>query len=340
MTDIPLTAAYVHGAVSIETRDGGLRPWRLPHARRRLFPPDGEVVARAQHPAGVRLRLRTDSPRVRLRVDRSETPDEEVQTFDLVIGDALRATAALAPGESEVVFDDLPGEPIRAARPITVDIYLPVFGALTLCGLSVADGAACAPAEDARPRWIAYGSSITQCRAAHSPARAWPALAARLRGLNLTCMGFGGNCHMETMVAMTIRDLPADVITLKLGVNMHGGSYAPRTFAAQAIGFVRTVRQGHPHTPIAVISPIANVAMEHTPGATGMDLAMMREQLADAVSRLADCGDDNVHYVDGRELFGEDLCADYLPDAVHPTGDGYEIIGRNAAEKLLPALGF
>ncbi|MFW6132950.1 MAG: SGNH/GDSL hydrolase family protein, partial [Planctomycetota bacterium] len=267
MTDIPLDPAYIHGAVSLEMRDGGVRPWRLPHAQRRLFPPDGTIMARAEHPSGVRIRMRTDSPTLRLRVDRSDVPDEDTQRFDLVVDGELRATVALEAGQSDVVFAGL-GEATG-----TAEVWLPLWGPVTLMGLSVADGATCAPVADARPRWVAYGSSITQCRQAHSPARTWPATAARMRGLNLTSMGFGGQCHMETMVAMTIRDLPADVITLKLGINMHGGSYSPRTFEPQVIGFVRILRQRHERTPIGIISPIANPQREHTPGATGMDLA-------------------------------------------------------------------
>lgn len=323
--------AFLHGAVSVECRDGWIKPWRIPHDLRGLFPPDDGLPERADRPAGVRLRVRTDSPRLGLAV--APWPDPRV--FDLVLNEAdIAATALLEPNEEELLFDGLP------AGEHTADIWLHVGAPIELRALLAEDGARVAPADDERPRWIAYGSSITQCGDAHSPARAWPATAARMRGLNLTCLGFGGNCHMETMVALTIRDLPADVITLKLGINMHGGSYSPRTFTAQVIGFVRILRQRHTDIPIAIVSPIANREGEHTPGATGMDLAMMREHLADAVQRLADHGDPNLHYLDGRELFGEELCETNLPDQVHPDGDGYEIIGRNAARKLLPMLGF
>jgi lysophospholipase L1-like esterase len=42
-----------------------------------------------------------------------------------------------------------------------------------------------------------------------------------------------------------------------------------------------------------------------------------------------DSGDDNLHYADGQDLFGADLVDEYLPDALHPSGDGYEVMGRN-----------
>ena len=45
--------------------------------------------------------------------------------------------------------------------------------------------------EDARPKWVTYGSSITHCRTAESPSQTWPGVAARQSGLNLTCLGYG-----------------------------------------------------------------------------------------------------------------------------------------------------
>jgi lysophospholipase L1-like esterase len=181
---------------------------------------------------------------------------------------------------------------------------------------------------------VTYGSSITHCGSAHSPARTWPAVAARLRGLNVTSLGYGGQCHMDPLVAMMIRDLPADFISLKVGINMVGGSVSPRTYRPLLTGMVRIIREKQPLTPIAVISPIISPPREETPGATGMTLRLMRQELETAVARLRECGDANVHYVDGLELFGPELVADYLPDLLHPNGDGYEIMGRNFADKV------
>ncbi len=329
MRAIPPDETLFEGLVSLERGEGWAKPWRLPFDRLRLFWPQA-LIERGEHATGVRLRLRTASNCLGLTVE----PREEPRLFDLVIGGELIATARLDGGEGRVVCKDLPpGEKV-------VELWLAADLPVAVRDVLLDDGAEASVPDDTRPRWLAYGSSITQCRSAHSPARTWPATAARRRGLNLTSLGFGGQCHMDPMLARTIRDLPADVISLKLGVNMHGGSYSQRTFIPAVIGFVKTVRDGHPNIPIAVVSPIISPPREEGTGATGMNLRMMREQLAEAVRRLADCGDPNLHYFDGRILFDEDLVADYLPDQLHPSADGYEILGRNFAEKILPALGF
>ena len=329
MNEIVLDEGFFQGAVSFEHGDGWIKPWRLPFDLLELFPPE-MLIERAGKPAGVRLRLETSASRLGLAIVPAEVP----RLFDLVIDNDLLQCARAEPGVGEVFFDKLP-----AGRKV-VEVWLPQDQPVALRALLLPEGARALPAEDPRPRWVTYGSSITHCGGAHSPARTWPATAARARNLHLTCLGFGGQCHMDPMVALTIRDLPADVITLKLGINMHGGTTSPRTFRPGAIGLVRIIREKHPEVPIGLISPIVSPQREDTPGPTGMTLKMMRAELMDVVERLRHCGDSNVHYFDGTALFGPELVEDYLPDLLHPNGDGYEILGRNAAEKVLPKLGF
>ena len=74
------------------------------------------------------------------------------------------------------------------------------------------------------------------------------------------------------MVGRMIRDLPADLIGLKLGINMMSGSCNDRTFRAAAIGLIQTIRDGHADTPMAVVSPIYNAPREQTPNPVGMSV--------------------------------------------------------------------
>jgi len=112
-------------------------------------------------------------------------------------------------------------------------------------------------------------------------------------------------------------------------------------------GFLDTIREGHPHTPIAVISPIYCPSAESNPGPTlpndqgvfetfarspqlsagCLTLQWIRKILAKVVAARAKQGDNNIHYVDGLELFGEDDAGD-LPDALHPNGEGYIRMGE------------
>ena len=60
MQTIPLTDELFQGHVELERGEGWVKPWRLPHARRALFPsPDEALMARAESASGVRLRFAT-----------------------------------------------------------------------------------------------------------------------------------------------------------------------------------------------------------------------------------------------------------------------------------------
>lgn len=328
LTSVPLQAALFEGVVSFRQGNDWLQPLRLKAADLPLH--DAGFADTAAMTSGCRLRCATTSTSITLLV----VPDEgETRKFDLTSDSERLATIDLAAGAEHVVFADLP-----PGRKV-LEVWLPTHQAVRIRALLIDNGSTLEASPDTRKRWVVYGSSITHCGGAHSPSRTWPAVAARLNDLNVTSLGYGGQCQMDTLVAMMIRDLPADVITLKLGINMVGGSVSPRTFFPLAIGMVKIIREKHPTTPIIVVSPIISPPREETPGATGMTLPMMRQDLQTAVARLRDCGDTNIHYFSGLDLFGADLVSAYLPDLLHPNGDGYEIMGRVFAAEALSRLG-
>jgi lysophospholipase L1-like esterase len=327
MQTVPVREDLIKGAVSVERTSDGLRPWRIPHQQRDLFDIDGEL-SNAGAPAGVRLRFVTDSKTIALQALGGHA-------FDLVLDNRIVSSVARG-SESEAIVFQLPAD-LPSGRN-TFEIWLDQSSPVWLQHLELEDGAMCDAVADLRCKWITYGSSITQCNGAHSPARTWPATAARKRDLNLTCLGFSGQCHLDGMVGRAIRDLPADVITIKCGINIQGrASLDPRTFRPAIINMVATIREKHPSIPLGVISPIISPPRETTPNAVGYSLELMREHLADAVERLRRCGDQNVHYFDGLSVFGEQE-TEYLPDDLHPNADGYELLGRHVADRVLAKL--
>ena len=305
------------GAISFEQTDLWTMPWRIPFDDRALYPPDA-LRERASMPAGVRISFRSDTQTVTGYVE----PNGEPGGIDLYCDGEFQGACDLA-DQSRFQFQTLPeGEKL-------IELWLPQYAPFRLRGLEFTSGATVTPYEDPRPRWVTYGSSITHCRAAEGPSQTWPAIAARKHGLNLTCLGYGGNCHLEPMLARMMRDLPADFLSMKVGINIYGsGSLNPRTFMPAIFGFVQIVREKHPDTPFAVISPIFSPPRETTLNAVGFTLSAMREEVAEAVQVMKDGGDRNIHYVDGLKLFGSDL-AGLLPDELHPNAEGYKIMGQN-----------
>lgn len=311
------------GAISTEHTEGWSQAWRLPHTEIALYPPE-MLRERAAHAAGVRLAFTTDSTVV---AGEFASLDADISPIDCYADGAYVGTAHLH-GRERFAFEGLPPGEKR------VELWLPQFGVFRLRGLHLDDGATLDTTEDTRPRWLTYGSSITQCRTAASPSRTWPAIAARALDLHLTCLGFGGQCHLDPMIARVVRDTPADFLSMCVGINIYGNaSLNARTFRPAILGFVRIVREKHPTTPFVVMSPIYGVGREIETNAVGFTLPAMRAEVHAAVETLRAHGDAHVHYLDGSEIFGADL-ARHLPDDLHPDAEGYRIIGERMAARL------
>lgn len=290
--------------MSLQPVAGGIAPWRVPYPEHDLYLPGGGV-GRAAMPAGVRLTLRTDSPWLALDYVAAAPPlfpvEPETARLDVRCDGRLVATHDLDVGgaPARLRVPDLP------AGDRTVELWLPHFSQLTVLGVDVAPGARVGRDRRRQRRWVHYGSSISQGRGAVSPSRIWPATVARRAGLDLTLTAMGAGCHLQPMFARFMRDLPADLITLCVGVNPHfTGSLNEDSFQANLIGFVRILRERHPSTPVVVVSTIHAPKRESSPGPAGMTLADYRRHAGEAVGRLRRHGDDRVAYADGLDLFG------------------------------------
>jgi len=311
------------GAVSLQRTEQYVMPWRIPYKEQELFDPG--LVERASWPAGVRLAFRSDTTELSGSIELQP----ENSPLDICCNGKVVASIPLD-GKDRFRCGGLPkGKKL-------FELWLPQVGQFRLQSLELPAGAVIETFEETGPKWITYGSSITHCGGAASPTQTWPAIVARARGLNLTCLGFGGQCHLDTMIAMLIRDLPADVISMCVGINIQGGSsLGPRAFSTGIIGFVKIIREKHPDIPIVVMSPILSPPRETTPNAVGFTLVMMRDEVQNAVAALRDLGDRNLHYVNGLDVFGPEWLP-LLPDELHPDAEGYRQMGRNFLSKVVP----
>jgi hypothetical protein len=313
------------GSVSTELTSESVMPWRIPFRDRSLYAAD--LVERAAMPAGVRLRFRSDSSFIEGYCD----PVPERSPIDLVIDGEMAGSADTA-DRSEFRFEDL------GDRSKLFELWLPQFGEFRFNGMTLSDGALLAEPGGGEPlKWTTYGSSITQCRAAGSPTLTWPAIVARSRGYDLTCLGFGGQCHLDPLIAQVIRDTGADLISLCLGINIYGGaSLSVRTFGPGIMGFVRIIREKHPDTPVALMSPIYSPGREETQNAVGLTLRQMRDEVSAAAEKLRAHGDRNITYIDGLDIFSSEHAA-LLPDDLHPNSEGYGLMAKSLLG-LLPVV--
>ncbi|TDE09268.1 SGNH/GDSL hydrolase family protein [Jiangella asiatica] len=319
------------GAIDVEHTPDWSRPWRLPYRDLDLFP-GARLRQRAAIPAGVRLVVQTNSVVIGGRALPGQAGERRV--VDVVVDGALAETI-------DVQRDGTFRSGVMPPGEKAVELWLPTTDELRLATLCIDDDAELSPANPAsRPRLVVYGSSISQCAAAASPTRTWPAIVARGLGMELTGLGFGGECKLDPMVARLIRDLPADVIITCLGINVYGsGVFNERSFLPAVLGLLTTIRDGHPRVPILVISPIASPDREEVTGESGMSLAQIRELVHEAVAVLRRHGDNDLRVLSGLEVLGPDDSG-LLWDGLHPGPRGYEHMGEKitaVVEALVPA---
>jgi lysophospholipase L1-like esterase len=267
--------------------------------------------------------------------------------------DMATGASSLADGEAQTLrFSGLPAE------GKIVELWLPHDEVTELVSLR-SDAALFPVAASGKRRWVHHGSSISQGSNTTHPSGTWPAVAAMRAGLDLLNLGYGGNALLDPFVARTIRDLPADLISVKIGINLVNKDLMRlRAFGPAVHGFLDTIREGHPDTPLLLVSPVFCPIHEAMPGPSTYDLealaegrlsfkaggsadevrqgkltlGVIREQLRAIVEQRAAGGDAAIRYVDGLELYGpNDNLRLPLPDELHPDAASHRLIGERFA---------
>ena len=284
--------------------------------------PGHRLWIRASTPAGVRGTWRTAASTVRLEI-RGDLGGlyDSIAPVDVLVDGELHRRCAIREGEQHLTVD-LPG------RPAEVQVWLPQKGVIGVRGLEF--DAEAEPLAPSGPRWVTYGSSVTQCTGAYGPSETWPALVARQHGWECVSLGFAGECHLDPVAASTLRDLPARLISMCLGINIYAGeTFGGRTLPGQVEAFVATVREGHPQTPLVVITPLPAPNLEGKPNALGLTLDDVRTCI-----ELGARTDPAVQLIDGRDILTPAEARALYADDVHPGPDGYRLLGERFAQLL------
>lgn len=371
-----LTSALdcVVGALETAVDATGATFHRVPAAARTRMA-DVALDFMSATPSGVRVEMLTDATEVELDVALTKTVPADLPAsetvFDLVVDGVLREPVGTA-RQTLVRMDAATGAfDLEPAGPATlrfeidgtpaerrVEIWLTAAAHVRLLDVRIPAGASLRPAPATGPLWVHHGSSISQCSEADRPTGTWPAIVARRTGASLLNLGLGGQCHLDPFMARAIRDLPAAAISVCAGINIvNGDTMRERAFVAAFHGFLDTVRDKHPDTPITIITPIVCPVVEDHPGPTtgttaatdhrigtverdpalavgALSLDRIRKLLRQHTEVRRGEGDTALEVIDGLDLFGPADAAG-LPDGLHPDAAGY----RRIAERFhFPAL--
>lgn len=380
LRSIPLAPGLVHGVAELEPSARGLVPHRLP-AWARAQVPDPQLLMAEGQPSGVRIAFRSPATVVELDVVATKRlypgmPPRPDGVLDLVVDGRLVDRAGVTEGDT-VTIDLATGTSETTRGPVAtmrfegldprdkdVELWLPHLETTELVDLRT-DAPVEALGDRGRRTWVHHGSSISQGSGADRPTTTWPALAARLAGVDLVNLGLAGSALLDPAVGRVLRETSADLLSIKMGINVvNADLMRRRAFGPALHGLLDTVRDGHPDIPLLVVTPLHCALHEDTPGPAAFDLdalaegrlsfratgdpagvvagaltlGVVREEMARVVAQRS-ATDPNLHLLDGLTLYGaDDETRLPLPDRLHPDAATHRLVGeRFAAHAFGPA---
>jgi lysophospholipase L1-like esterase len=336
-------------ATSTELEVDGL-PWfaenqgevyRLPLKLEKTFRP--AVWNLAKSPSGGRIRFRTDSSAIAVRLKYPSPPNmANMHAFgqtgvDLYADGNYIATATAdkdaAPHKTyEKTLLQLDGAR-RAEREIV--LYLPLYKPVKVLGIGVEkDAKISRPRAFALPKPVVYyGTSITQGGCASRSAMSYQAILGRVLNLDFVNLGFSGNGLGEPEVARAVAQIDAACFVLDFAQNNRTLESVEKAYAP----FIETLREKHPETPILAITPIYS-AREASGDSWKTEVQKMRDHIRLVVSRRIAAGDRNLQLVEGTDLLGP-AQGDGLVDGSHPNDLGFQWMADALTPRLRKVLG-
>ncbi len=302
-------------------------------------------------PSTARVRFKTDSPTLSVRVDHgmSSTDKQEltmwnmsdvsrlsmwhmasvaVSGIDLYIGEPgstsfwTATRPQKADGEYEhTYFKDLS----REMREFT--LYLPAYAELKTLKIGVAqDSQILKPTAYAHKKPIVvYGTSITQSGCSSRGSNGFVAIMERRLNSDVINLGLSGSGCGEPEVAQMISEIDASMYIMDSVANMNE-KFMDERFEM----FVRTLRNARPNIPIVLMTKI-HYSPEVISASERARYKRIHKAFYETYDKLKAEGDENVYIFDTGEVipYGGDHPT---VDGVHLTDVGYYMI----ADKLVP----
>lgn len=213
-------------------------------------------------------------------------------------------------------------------------LYLPLYNGVSSVELGIGKESKLVkpdprPAGRERPI-VFYGTSITQGGCASRPGMVHSAILGRRLDWSVINLGFSGNGKMEPELAALLAELDPAVYVLDCLPNMNAQEVAERVEP-----FVKTLRKARPRTPIVLV--------EDRLYTDGFLIAGKRRHndenhaaLRAVYERLAAAGVQELHYLPGEHLLGDD--GEATVDSSHPTDLGFMRQADAFAAALKPLL--
>ena len=281
------------------------------------------------HTAGGKLRFRTDSKRIVVRVKlraRGVMPHMALTGsggFDLYVG---------APGK-EVYFNTTKSIDLQydytlfqhARKELrTITINFPLYQSVESLHIGFDKESKLLPPEPLKKYVAVYGTSITQGGCAARPGMAWTNIISRRLQRHFYNYGFSGSAKGEPEMAKLLGTLDPSMYILAFQSNA-GNNYLPRLKE-----FITILRKAHPETPIVVVSTFFR------PRSSERSHLTNAQKQHEIVENFRKAGDKNIYSVDGSASM-DPYRYEATVDGTHPTDLGF-ILQANFIQKFIEPL--
>ncbi len=159
---------------------------------------------------------------------------------------------------------------------------------------------------------VYYGSSITQGASASHPGNCYPAIVAQKINVDFINLGFSGSARGEVEMAEYISNLPMSVFVFDYD---HNDVFFPELLRERHYRFYEIVRKKNKDIPIIFMSAPFTPRAEAT-------LAKTRKIVIESYEKAKANGDD-VYFIDGKTIYGEEHYDCGTVDGAHPTDYGF-----------------
>ena len=292
------------------------------------------VAIQSQFSAGGRLRFKTNSKNIALRLD---IPLMEVEIgFDLYrfengsdkyCGTFRKGESFLAQGSYDTDLLSIP-----EGNGTSFTLNFPPYAQISSVQIGIDEDASFSVGDkycNSKPVVI-YGSSITHGAYASRAGMTYPAQISQKYNIDFYNFGFGGNAKGEQEMYNFLASLEMSAFVSDLDHNL----YDPGQLEARHLPLYTTIREKHPDVPYVIIT---RPDYHKNPKRYQPRMDIIKKTYDYALSK----GDKNVYFIEGRTLYGDDF-HNCTKDGTHPNDLGFyrmaSVIGPVVAKALLSTL--
>ncbi len=298
-----------------------------------------QVSSLSTNTSGARVRFKTDSEYVAIKAIMptithfSHMPFTGSTGFDLYIykdGKQIYNNSFIPPMQMQDEFESIRHFGNREMKDIVINF--PLYNDLTDLYIGLEDDAQILSGSSytyEKPV-LYYGSSITQGGCASRPGNCYPAMISRMFDTDFLNFGYSsGGCGEENILHY-LAELDTSVFVLDYDHNAYSVEHLRQTHPRA----YRIIRECKPQLPIIMISK-PDIRLDHQED-------LERRQIIRSTYEQALASDDqNVYFIDGYSLFGDENHYDCTVDGTHPNDLGFyrmaQVIGTVVGQILTNA---